>query len=156
MKHFYVLWEDLKFCIIGKWLKHCELFSESAKSQLILVIYSNSCTQKLQHQDIQSHWNYFSKHYSHGLPKAFFVTSKHRWLSLYPPALFLPSQPSRIFWCKERIKWKRDSKVIFEQLNMRLELLRQKCDYKCWKGQKFFLTLEHLLSLVTHFRTYFS
>lgn len=78
MTCFHVLREDLKFYVTGKWLKHCKLFLDSAQSRLILVIHSNSYTQKLKYRGIQSHQDYFSKHYSlHGLPKAFFLTSIH-------------------------------------------------------------------------------
>lgn len=70
--------------------------------------------------------------FSHGLPKAFLLTSIHTGLSLSIPLPPLPpTQPSRKIQCKESITSKRDFKVIVKQLNIKLELLRQRFDYKC-------------------------
>lgn len=143
---FYMLWEDLKLYVIGKWLQHYKLFSESAYSQLLLVIFSNSNIHKLKHQHIHTNKNptqtiLVDTTLSHGLlPKAFLLTSIYTGLSLSIPLPWLPSpQPSRKIQCRERIKWKMDTKVIVKPLDLRLELLRR-FNYKCWIGARVLLT----------------
>lgn len=101
------------------------------------LIYSNSYTQKLKHQDINPTQIILANTILFiACPRVFLPEYTGNSLSTPLPP-FPPPQPSRVIWCKEKIKWKRDSKVIVKQLNMRLELLRQKFYLKCWRVKSF-------------------